>query len=222
MSAERLIAEMMADTPRALYPMADASGNPVDVSGNSLGMTGSAGTPTYQEGFQWGGKHGIRLGSTARFTRANISTQGTNFTCELWFKLNSTADFRMLLLGTNADGGGGMRLDLRSSGTKLAFVYPFVADHGTTAFTFAQNTWYHAAFTKGASGSATLYYVNGELDSTKGTDDPQAPTTNWRIKDSTSAGDVTYGPVAWYHTQLSAARIRAHYAAGTWLAGQVS
>ncbi len=201
--------EVAADSPRAWWKMDDASGNPVDSSGNGLTQTVN-GSPTY---------HAPGPGATAApfaitmpvyagsyFTRNGASAflaLGDVFTLECWVKRNA--------------GQGAPQIQIQKSGTYSMFLtsgnnlqlqqqgIQNVADSTTTLTD--QTSWHHLVITK--NGAAVHLYIDAV--------DVTGPVTNATFTDNTAdvtlAGSGSLAQVALYATALSAARVSAHFAA---------
>lgn len=85
MAASDYIAEILADSPMAFYDLQDASGNPVDSSGNGYDVTTTQGSPAYLEtSAPMSGAVSIRLPAGSSFDRATYSTAVDNMSVELW------------------------------------------------------------------------------------------------------------------------------------------
>jgi hypothetical protein len=95
-------------------------------------------------------------------TTPNIIGGATNYSAEFWFKLNTnTAGVEKWLGSQYSSGGIGRVIFMVFTNNKIRnFINGTSFDGGTTIQT---NTWYHAVFTRNATGSGTIY-LNGVLD----------------------------------------------------------
>lgn len=215
------VAAVLADSPRAYWKLDEASGLPQDSSGNGFHMTNSnstSGAPTYHAtGPMLGGDFAIAFlrSNLDGFSRStSITSAVDNFTYELWMNWNGgTTDEGYIMC--NIGSGVGHHFEMRQPSKKLEMTYDAVADMGLSATTFVASTWYHVVMLR-RSGT-TFYYVNGALDSTKGTNTPNIPTQGPTIAlpNTTPATSNTFdgslAHCAYYQTALSAARILVHY-----------
>lgn len=158
MSASALVAAVLADSPRAFWQLQDASGNPVDSSGNSLDMTSVTGAPNYRQTGPLG-DFAIRLQSTVKLNRTTqVSTVVDNFTMECWVKLVTSTDGRTLFgNGFSATTGWGIQID---SDSKFRSEINDGAGSGVKSVNALSTTaWSHVVVLRRATNWE--YYFNG-------------------------------------------------------------
>lgn len=210
----------MADSPRALWQMQDASGNPQDSSGNALHMTGVTGTPDYQQAGPMS-DFSINCAATEHLDRSSVASTATNnFTMELWIFPTSIASNGRIVFsnGGASDNRWGILMD--TNGT-----FAYMSNTNTTATRSSNacplNTWSHIVVRRkdlGGGSSQWRYLFNGALDGAAPSD--VAPTSIAGTVQVNAGASLAarYAYVAVYETALSDARILAHYQAA---AGQV-
>jgi hypothetical protein len=163
-------------------------------------------------------------GSTGYVSNANIVTSPATFSLEVWF--NTTTKNGGLLAGfgsavTGASGNYDRHIYLNNAGQIYFGVSSNQTVHSTTAYN--DGNWHQAVATIGPAGM--ILYIDGALaaSSASPTASSQTYSGSWRVGyDSlggwSSAPHSNYfagslAEVAVYGTQLSAARVAAHYAA---------
>lgn len=201
--------EVMRDTPRAFYPFQDASGNPVDVSGNALDMTTIVGTPDYRQVGPFGDDYSIQLLSAETIARSTqVSVVQNNFTMELWVMITAVNAIDQLVIhnGNVASSGWGIRMN---DGNVFLGLAGGVAEQSGKGMSF--NAWQHLVVLRdGADSSRWKYYINGLLNlANAGTSNPNVPSGTLLLGSANLAANYAY--VAVYETVLSATRIAAHW-----------
>lgn len=231
---QRYTSAVVADSPWALYLLDEASGaDALDSTGNN--RTGTyTGVASYREA----GALPNNPGYATRYAAANgrMVTGGTalsdpvTFSVELWFKTTSTAGGKLIgfensrnLTSTKFDREAVLRTDgkvtyLGAASTSKVLTSPTALNDGK---------WHHLVITSvsstGSNETASMY-VDGALAATGTTMKAATVYTGWWrigygvIPAGTSfpaTGNLTgyVDNVAIYTTQLSAARVAAHYAA---------
>lgn len=217
MSAAAYVAAVLADTPRAFYQLQDASGNPVDSSGNALNMTSVTGAPAYHEIGPLS-DFAIRLESTETLVRSTqVSTVVDNFTMEIWIKLTSVGSNgrNVLSNGFSATTGWGILVD---TDFKFLGAVNDGAGVGSKSVNPLSTSAYHMINVL-RRAATWEYYFDGALDTPTGAAGvPGIPAGPVQV----GAGSVLDATVAYasiYETALSAGRILAHYQAAVGTAG---
>lgn len=201
--------EVMRDTPRAFWPLQDASGNPVDVSGNGLDMTTIAGTPDYRQAGPFGNDYSILTAGGESIARSTqVSTVQNNFTMEMWviFEIVAANDQLVLHNGSVGANGWGIRMD---TGDRFCGLAGGVAEQ--TVRGIGLFTWTHLVVLRDSSDSSRWkYYQNGVVTlANAGTTNPTAPSGTTQFGHTNLQMRSAY--IAIYETALSAARIAAHF-----------
>lgn len=204
------IAEVLTDTPKAFWEAQDASGNPVDSSGNALNMTSVTGTPLYHAAGPMS-DYGIEFDGGEYVSRALVSTVTNDFTIECWLMYRAGSSDRVIWNGSLGANGWALYLNNAQKIIGLAGGVAFLTA-GTTALT--ADTWYHVALVRdSANSNKWTYYLNGAVDlANAGTTAPNAPSggdTGFGSRDGAAQHRIAYAAI--YETALSAARISAHY-----------
>lgn len=210
MAAAEYIAAVLQDTPIAFWKMQDASGNPVDSSGNGFDMTSVTGTPDYQQAGPMS-DFGIHFGAGEFTTRStHVSTATDNFTMEVWvYPISIGADGRTLFNNgtSNATQSFGIAVN-----TTALFVYVAGTVVGnTSAVSLPLSTWSHVAVKRSSNWT---YYYNGAIDTANATLTAPVSVTGTVQIAAGNNFDLRVAYVAVYETALSDARILAHYQAG--------
>lgn len=206
------ISEVLADSPKAFWEEQDASGNPVDSSGNGLDMTSISGSPSYRKIGPQGNDYGIETAGSQQFSRSTISTVVNNLTIEMWLYPEIITDIRqgVFLNGNSASNGYGVYVD--TSTLKYHVLICGVAFGAASTTPLVLNVWQHLVVVR-RSGQWE-YWRNGVQDATNpGTTAPNTPSGG-----STAIGNpfsasmqAAQAYVAFYETALSSTRIAAHY-----------
>lgn len=165
--------------PVAYWPMMDASGLPVDVSGNGLDMTAVSGTPTYGNAGPMG-EPCIAYPSGAYHERAVVSTVTANLSVEMWINRVGNASSDLVRHGTTS---GGLELEYTASSGTLRPNLPGVGTLGTFG-TAEASAWCLVVVTR--SASQWIGYVFGigsaaQYAGAPGSASPGTPVGNTRI-----------------------------------------
>lgn len=220
--------EILADSPRAWYRTQEASGQLQDSSGNGNHTTATtgAGSCTYQQTspiISDPTAKGIRLNANFAFTAPDHSTLdlGDIFSLEAWVKMTDLFAAGEYIVSKQA---GAYSLDMEpTSGNKvMVLVQPNVAVIVDSSTNFAINNttdWFHVVNTKnGASVNQYLNGVNvtGTVTNSTFTDNSSDLAIGVRIVTDVSGFFNSFlAEVAVYGTELSQARVRAHFNAAT-------
>lgn len=204
----RYHAEVMRDAPVAYWPMQDASGNPVDVSGNGRDMTSVTGTPTYRQTGPMN-DYSIRIeGGEALNRSAHVSTVTSGFTMEMFVKMpQSPTDGQLFTNGNEASNGWGIRTEGPGTVRGLA---SGIAETSTSVYGLEgiPNAFHHIVV--GRAATDWFIYINGIADNLgAGTTTPNTPSGTIIMGDT--GLDVYVAHVAVYETALSSTRILAHW-----------
>jgi len=221
-AAAQYPATVLADAPVAYYRFEEIAGT------SALDSSGNANTGTYTNGPLLAQVGLPQLGLAVSFDGIDdhvvtARTVATNFTLELWLRTTATSP-----AGTQAFEGDGL-LWSDVGGTANDFVLAALNDRaafftgnpdatviGTTPIN--DGGWHHVVATR-TMGGATQLYVDAVLQAT-GTTNGSPLDALAQIIVAANTLDSRYfeglvDEVAYYTTVLSAARIQAHFAAGT-------
>lgn len=223
--------EVIADAASGYWRLNEASGTAA-----AAGAGASAGTYVATPTFSQGGalntaETSVLLNGTSQYVNiGNVYNNTGNYTYEAWVYLPSAiaTSARTVLAKRSAAQGLALEVDTSQLATFSAYVgSTLFKASGTTSLATA--TWYHLVgvrSTKSCTEVAGTYsvriYVNGVKEGcTNITGTPVADTVALRIGSDVTTGATSFFPgrideVAVYAgTQLSDARILAHYAART-------
>lgn len=216
--------EVLADSPLLYWRLGEASGTTAaDASGN--GRTGTyAGSPTLgASGLLTGDSNTAATfsGSSGQYLSGAAPATTSAFTFEFWLNIASTGVTRALanrypsatgdrIFFLQVNSGGALTLALRNAAGTNANV--------TGTATVAGSGRHHVVITY--DGSATRIYVDGVLDATTtaatGALANVTPDLEIAARAASPAWTAgTFDEVALYGTALSAARVSAHYTAGS-------
>lgn len=211
MGATQYSAEVLADTPKAFWKFQDASGSPVDASGNGLTLSTVTGTPIYQAAGPMS-DFSIQLDGGENFQRATpVSTVQDNFTMETWvYPITVGAAGRTLMANDSTGSGVGWGIGITTD-----FTFNYYAGNGIqgapSTVALIANTWSHIVVLRRAT--IYEYYINGIVDQVN------AGNTAPGVSDGPSqvgAGNnlsARFAYPAIYESALSVDRIQAHFAA---------
>ena len=216
-----------ADSPTLWYPLTDTAGPTArDYSATPRGGV-------YQGGVTLGAACPTSCGTAATFdgstgyvSNANIITSPATFSIETWFMTTTTNGGMIAGFGSAVTGASG-NYDRHIYMNNAGQVYFGVASNQTVHTTAHYNDggWHQAVGTEGPAG--LQLYIDGTLAASASTptSSAQTYTGSWRVGfDSiggwSSAPHSNYfagslAEASFYGTQLSAARVAAHYAAAT-------
>lgn len=203
-------AAVLADTPDLFWKLDDASGNPVDSSGNGRNATSTA-SITYQQAGPFQGSSSVALATGGNVTRSSVANVLTNnFSLECWFDPNTIGADNQLIVYNGNSANSGWGLVQKSGGSRfVAYLAGGVAIGANTVGTLLAG-WNHLVTVRRA-GTWEIWF-NGVQDATGGTSLPNTPTTSFLIGGIQLAGN--WSNAACYSSALSGARILAHYNAG--------
>lgn len=224
--------EVLADSPRIYWRLGDASGTTAtDSSGNGKNGTYS-GSPTLGATSllpSESSNTAVSFDGVDDYVAVSDTSSLTAFTVEAWIKLSSTPDAGGVVAVSKMLGSPStsrlFNLRVASSLALAAQVY----DSGGSVTSLSGGilsvgTAYHVALTFSSGGDCKLY-LNGSLNAS-GTRSGSLSTASIPFTVGARSDLVTFFPgvideVAFYGTDLSAARILAHYTAGTTLTSVV-
>ncbi len=207
--------EVLADSPKAYFRMAEASGLIQDSSGLAHHATVATGTATYQQASPItsdASDFSIDF-SSDNFSIPNHAdlTFGDTLTAEAWVYRADLGVTRVI------SGRGGTALTWGVDGANDK-IFTAKADTGAICYssiTLAASTWYHVVYTK-ATSTNTLY-INGVDVTSSVTNQTLASPAVPLIVGADYNGTLPWAgrldEVAFYATALSSARVSAHYAA---------
>jgi hypothetical protein len=207
------VSAVLLDSPLAFWELQDASGNPVDSSGNGLDFTSVLGSPTYEAAGPIS-DFAIEFAGGQGTSRATISTVTDNFSIELFIYPVSVTNTSQTIFynGNGASNGFGLLTNYAASNFRLVAIcggVGFLAQFNTT---LSVNTWYHVVVVR--ESTVWTYYVNGAVDlANAGTTSPNTPSGGTTKINTDSSVHFSAAYVAYYETPLSAAEVAAHYAA---------
>lgn len=203
-------AAVAASSPTAWWKLDDASGPPVDSSGNGFDMSTENITEFQADGpfAGWEGK-AIRCGASAGCSRANVGTATDNFTFECWVQPVAISDNFQFFMSNQAAGQGwgvffGATWFFQAISQGVAF-------EAVSAVPLVQGDWYHLVVLR-RSGT-WRYYLNGNVINTNaGTDTPNGSPTAFSLLGAPNL-ETRMSQAAYYETALSDTEIADHYAA---------
>ncbi len=220
--------EVLADNPVAYYRFEETTGTTAaDTSGN-------ANDGTYNNGVTLGVSSAPALGRAGRFDGVDdyVSTSrtvSTNFTLEMWINskapsLSGTDSYEGNGLLWSDVGGGANDFTMAILNNGLSF---FAGDSSitvTSANAINDGHWHHLVVTR-AMGGVTQIYVDGVVRGTVPSgnsplDANPAIMIGGNVLDNRYF-DGLVDEVAYYPSVLSAARIQAHFLAGSAAAASV-
>ncbi len=214
-------ATVLADVPSGHWRLGDLNGtSATDASGNAKHGTYTGGYTLAQTGAIGGEVDGtsnkaVTLnGTTGRITIPSITIAGSSLTLETWVKMSSAQDG--IFLSQSSSGTYLRAFSSRLPYAQVVLTSGTYAVTGPTAFTLG--VWYHVALTWTSGGFLRLY-VNGVQVAIS------ALTVAGTVSPAITAPEIGsfYGGIFWnglldevalYPSELSAARILAHYNAG--------
>ena len=220
-------AAVAADSPTLWYPLNDTAGTTAhDYSATPHNGIYQGGVTLGTAGPTTCGTAATFNGSTGYVSNANTVTSPATFSIEVWFKTTTTAGGMIAGFGsavTGASGNYDRHIYMNSAGQ----IYFGVSSNQTvhTTANYNNGSWHQVVATIGPAG--TMLYIDGALAASSAslTASSQTYSGSWRVGyDSlggwTSAPSSNYfagslAEASFYGTQLSAARVAAHYAAAT-------
>ena len=216
-----------ADSPALWYPLNDTAGTTArDYSATPHNGIYQGGVTLGAAGPTTCGTAATFNGSTGYVSNANTITSPATFSIEVWFKATTTGGGLLVGFGNAVTGASG-NYDRHIYMNNAGQVYFGVASNQTVHSTAAYNngSWHQAVGTEGPAG--LQLYIDGALvaSASTPTSSAQTYTGSWRVGYD-SLGGWTSNPqsnyfagslaeASFYNTQLSAARVAAHYAAAT-------
>lgn len=204
-------AEVLADTPDLFWKLNDASGNPVDSSGNGRNATSTA-SVTYQQPGPFSGSFSVLMPGGGSVKRTPVPTSVTdNFTLECWFKFDLISVDNQIIIYNGGSGTDGYGLLVRSGASQfLRYLAGGVSLGGNTSDVVTSAAFKHLAIIRRA-GDWEIW-VNASLNA-GGITTPGTPVGNFQIASDANLQGY-WSNTAVYSTALSGARILAHYNAG--------
>ena len=221
-------AAVYADDPDLYWRLAETSGTTANDSGRS------ANPGTYRNGVTLGATGALSVNPAAQFNGSDqfvasnaAFSDPSVYSTEAWFRTSTTTGGKIIGFGDNPTGSSGSydrHVYLQDDGKLVFGAYTGQLNVVTSAAAYNDNQWHHVVATQ--SGNGMKLYVDGSLIGTNPQTGAQAYTGYWKI-----GGDNTWGSssaylngsideVAVYSTELSAARVGAHFAAGGGTANQ--
>ncbi len=222
-------ASVLADKPVTYHRAGEAGGvNAFDASGRNMTGTINGGVTLGQAGALAQSTDTAMLfdGSSGYIALpAGVKSDNWNgLTVELWLKLTSgtfASNRRMIANSHSSVDNLGFEFFVNANGVNGALSIGNGAAQASATFsqTFAAGVWYHVVGTY--DGTTIKLYVNGVLNGSSGTVAGPIATTPYAInigRNPAYTGDYFPGSldeIALYNKALTAARILAHYNAGT-------
>jgi hypothetical protein len=204
---------VLADSPDLYWKLGDASGNPVDSSGNGRDAT-STSSITYQQTGPMTGSFAVSLASGGQVLRSSVPNSATNnVSIETWFKLTSHASDQRKIVYSGNSASNGYGLLSRNGGSKfIEYLCGGAALGGNSNGVISTSVFKHLVLVR--RSGAWEYWIDGAKDSaTPGSTAPVTPSGNFGIGETDLVG--LWSNVAIYSTALSQARIEAHFAAAS-------
>ena len=207
---------MLTDNPIAYWRLGETSGPASDTSGNSRHGAYLNGTTLGVVGALAGDSN-----TSARFDGVNDSVQvpddsalrlNGSWSIEFWAKQNAFAHTQPGILSKgDATTKNGYAVWANSGGELFFEQHNKENGSGSGALT---STFRH--FVATYDGTSVRWYINGALSTTKKRKDPENKgLASLQLGRGADYGNNDLDEVAMYATALSAARIAAHYAAGS-------
>lgn len=194
--------------PKAFWPLQDASGNPVDVSGNALDFTSVTGSPTYQDPGPGASDFSIGTTNDQLVKSSEVSTVINNFTLQLWVNnLGVGSNNIQMFFNGSGSTGWGIYID---TNRKFKYIASGINFGASSALALTDSVWY---FLNVIRRSGTWeYYVNNALDtSNAGTDTPNTPSAGFVHIGETGGYDAQFAYAAIYEYALSLTDIEDQY-----------
>lgn len=215
--------EVMADGPVVYYRMNDASGNPVDSSGNGLNVTGTSGggSATYSQPGAIASdpsSTSIKINPTFAFTRTNnaLMNFGNVFTVEMWVRKN--ADGSIMDLASKNTTGWGVTFTAANT-VRLEAVAIGDITTSTVALT-VDGRFHHIVATDNGISTGKIYIDGVDCGSAPLSTSVTDTVSDLRIAEYTGAPyNGWIDELALYPTALSQARVLAHYNAAVVVPG---
>lgn len=210
--AAAYIKAVMADTPKAFWPMQEESGLPSDISGNSLPFTSKKRQPVYRRPGPFGSDYSIHMAANTGLIRSTpVSTATNNISHEFWIYIEELGGSSTNSVFLNGNGSTGFGADLLTSGKFQGFCEG-VAGLSQSTTAMSAGSWYHWVFVRDAG--TWVYYVNGAVDvANAGTNTPNVPSGTTKVgnpsNNDTSIYRIAY--VAFYESALSSTQVANHY-----------
>jgi signal peptidase I len=224
---------VLADDPDAFYLLDEAGGtSAADRSGNSSAATYAAVTAYRQPGALTARNFGysLRLGGTTDRLVADASDSNpTTFSLELWFRTTTTKGGKLIGFEStrNATSSTYDRHVFMSNDGRLVYGgwSSLLTQRLTSPNAYNDGAWHHLVVTAKPTllAQSSVMYVDGSAVAAGATTYTSSYTGYWRVGYGalgtgsgypTSAGFAgSIDDVAIYPTQLSAARVAAHYTA---------
>lgn len=208
--------QVAADTPAGWWKMDEASGNLTDSSGNAQTLT-THGSPTYQATGPGTGNFGITFASASSqwFDRTTFADLVDTFTLEWWYKRAATQGTNQDLFNRGSTTSAHVFMD---TANKIQFNrYNAAAIQTSTTALTDTASWHHIVVTK--NGATTKVYMDNVDVTGSVTNSTMTTFSGYIFVGSKNAGsqflDGTLSNVAVYTTELSAARVAAHFTAMT-------
>lgn len=207
---------VMADSPNHYYELLETSGTNYSPSAGSITATKMAGTLN-QAGPGPAGKYKSVLSTAdasgnyavyADYTGVTHPLNGTSWTFECWFKIDTDA-IAAQLISTNTVGSSSLTVGVNTLG-KLDVSYGSYTLSPATIV--GDNAWHHFAATW-TSGGNLIAYIDGVSVGNTNSGSRTAGTTGGYIKygaRNTSTTGIYIAQPAWYTTVLSSTRVLAH------------
>ncbi len=214
---------VLADSPLAFYRADEAAGATVAVDSSPHGTDGTYVIPTagFQSPGSPAGGTGAGADTAVRFAGVGLATAGSTasltnpntFTSEIWFKTTSTAGGRFFGLGDSARGNSYFTDRMLRIFGNGAVEFGAGSSSIDSASGYNDGAWHLATASLGPAGMRL--YLDGVLKAgDAGTTTGQNYTGYWRIGGDNSFYGGSLDEAAIYLSQLSDARVAAHYAAG--------
>lgn len=211
-----------ADNPSAYYRGDDATGSSVAADSSAASVAGVYTSPVQTFRTTPGALGNGTVDPATTFTGApagayanDATSAPTTFTLEIWFRTTSTTNQRIFGFADVPTGNSTTAdrfIRMTTLGTVAFNTGPTVI---TSTGSFRDGAWHLATASLGAAG--TKFYVDGVSVGTNAATTSSTPYPGyWRMGGDNSnylVGGLDEAAV--YTTQLSDARVAAHYAAGT-------
>lgn len=221
--------EVIADSPLVYLKLDEASGGAVnDGDAVTISQGYYQGSPTMQQSSAHpGSTYAITLNGSSQYAYVTLDGYSGDYTVEGWYRFTGFGTYTGLF-GTwtnNTAGNYGVGVDCNGSG-QVDVNIPLNTYNGWSlnqggVYTFSTGTWYHVVLTVKSSTKSIKFYVNGTVQGSYtagGSSVGFIDTGGKQLKFGKDYTNYTYGKideVAFYKSELSAARILAHYTAAS-------
>ena len=230
---------VLNDSPSFFWPLNDSGSTAADATGNNDNGTYTGGTTQGVAGPITGSTATSFDGQSGNVYSQTSASGAQTFSVEGWFKTATDAGGKIVGFGNSQTGMSSnydRHIYMMNDGQLVFGVYNNATETIESPNTYNDGQWHYfvATYNHSASGANMAFYVDGELVGTASSSSAQPYTGYWRVGGdnlngwnldpwgSNSQGTTqphsyyfngTIADVAVYPTALTAAQVRAHFAA---------